>query len=232
MKKINKIKSFLTIFMVAFVLIAYGQLTREKLDTLPRPFSCFKTNPLPILWGPIPFTSEYRLIYETAVSYDQTTMFGISYLGPNLLLYTISKLDTSNRAGFDDFIIRGLRIQAAHKFYLSKKLAQNRYNPYGFYLGPYLSYSKAKITNQFGNVFNVNIIAHYFNIDAIFGFQYAFDDIFVIDLFTGIGYRNNFFEENLLNQNSIFRFPVFPWDSVRYIRNLKILLGFNFGFTI
>src|ERR1035437_7424203 len=41
----------------------------------------YKTNFMPILWGPVPYSAEYRLLYETAVSHTQSFQIGVSYLG-------------------------------------------------------------------------------------------------------------------------------------------------------
>src|ERR1700752_1910122 len=88
--------TFFVLFNIAFYHAAKAQLPinyyNEKTQT---PKSVLKSSPFPILWGQIPFTAEYRLIYETAVNASQSFFVGASYNGASPLDRPIMENDTN-----------------------------------------------------------------------------------------------------------------------------------------
>src|SRR5688572_11308898 len=102
----------------------------------------YKTNPFRIFWGPIPLTSEYRLISEAATDNNQSVLFGLSYLGKSLLFALLE--DSINQPNQRKMQINGFRVQAAYRFYLNA----NEFAPSGFYVSPHFSYSSAKFTDK------------------------------------------------------------------------------------
>src|ERR1035437_4574955 len=74
------------IFLILFLNLLYGIASaQDSVKTKPiNPHGVTilnKFNPLPILWGPIPLTAEYRYVRETVIAAKQSLMVGISYLG-------------------------------------------------------------------------------------------------------------------------------------------------------
>lgn len=193
-----------------------------------------KGNPFSILAGVIPFTSEYRLIAEYAVSKNQATQIGFSYLGKSPFLALIESGNNIGNNGFDQKLkVRGYRIQASHKFYLSQ--FGDRYNksnylaPQGFYISPLISYSSAKIYMQYFQVYDVWIRATHFNANLLVGGQMFLGKV-VIDIFTGIGYKENEWSERLsqtqINYLNLDELGLPP----SYSGNFKFSLGFNIGY--
>lgn len=202
-----------------------------RLDTFIRPLSIIKTNPLPILWGPIPLTSEYRLIYETSTFYNQSVSIGVSYLGKNMLVNLFSLIDSSLRSDWEKLKIRGIRGQISYKFFIGKKKPHKIYGPHGLYIGPLLSYSSAKVTDEYFSVRrNFYMKFANFNLNCITGLQIIAFNKFSFDMFSGLGYRYNVFIVNYLNQPNISRMIILPLDDVPFFKNLKFTLGFNLGY--
>ncbi|MGB3947083.1 MAG: hypothetical protein WBM13_03805 [Bacteroidia bacterium] len=86
---------FTFLFPIQFIL-AVGDTIRFSNNK--KPFNPYylqpillKTNPLTPLWGPIPYTGEYRLHAEITNTPKQSTILGISYLGKSLMWGLIEK---------------------------------------------------------------------------------------------------------------------------------------------
>lgn len=169
-----------------------------------------KTNLLPIAWGPIPFTGEYRLVGEAVTGAKQSGQLALSYLGPSGLINLSSVEDTAgNKVGI---VISGYRIQGTYKFYLTKDDA-----PKGFYVGPHISYARAKLYEK-GNPDNY-IKADFFNLVGMMGYQAISSGGFAFDLFTGVGYKNNSYSvSGSLNS-----------EKFETKNNTKLYFGFNMG---
>ena len=187
-----------------------------------------KSNPLPIIMGQIPISSEYRIVYETALAHNKSLMLGVSYLGPNVFLLSLLYEPDEVK----NIIITGVRGQIAHKFYLIEEgySTNNRY-PQGYYLAPHVSYSNVKFTYKFANTYNYNIRFKYFNLSMLMGYQFVYREYLVIDAFFGLGFRYNIIEANAANQSNIYNADLFPWDDDSILRYLKPTLGFNFGYV-
>lgn len=141
------------IFFTCFLLVSFSTKAENITDTIrlkeiekpkkiyPKQPILIKTNPFAILWGPIPLTSEYKLIVEVPSSRYQSVQVGISIFRKSPVI-GIMEMQTNSQ--YDPkLIISGFRLQAANKFYwIRKKFA----SPFGFFIAPHVSYSNARIS--------------------------------------------------------------------------------------
>ena len=230
--------TILLIFIIHYPLfIIHSQAQGEEISPLgvsqpidnPQTVSTvIKTNPLAVLWGSIPFTSEYRFMIELTSSKKQSDQIGISYLGKSPVL----KLFEDTIENLNLLIVRGIRFQGAHKFYINKLgiyfgLPGSEYAPNGLYLSPHLSYSTAKFSTKFFNSRDVFIRTTHFNVNLLLGYQ-LIREYWALDFFAGMGYKNNIWiehdQQNSININTSDFGPL-------YNSPVKLNLGFNVGFV-
>jgi len=178
-----------------------------------------KTNPLGPLAGSVILSSEYLLALEFITSSQQTSQISISYLGKSPLV----KLFEDSIPDWDIIIIRGFRIQVNHKFYVLK---QYSFAPLGFYLSPHASFTGIKVSTKYLNSVDHYIRVNHFSINLLAGWQFIFDSNKIIDVYTGLGYKNNFWEEHQSQNNiSIDAEDIWPW----YNNPIKLTIGFTVG---
>ena len=148
--------------------------------------SIIKFNPISILWGPLYYTGEYRLLSEFTTARHQSTQIGIGYLGKGALFRLFE--DSLGIVG-QKMVVRGFRIQASHRFFPSRK----RYSPQGFYISPHVSYAFAKLSpNATLLASNYYIGESSFNINLLVGVQLFIARTVSVDFFGGLGYKNGF----------------------------------------
>lgn len=191
----------------------------------PRVNRLLKTNLLPIICGPIwYYTSEYRLVYENAIARKQSVQIGASYLGKSMIQSRIEESDTAFTNYDLHYKIYGFRFQAAYRFYPFSKG-----EPKGFYISPMVSYSSAKITTEYWQQLDQYIKIVHVNYNLLGGVQFAPGDAVCIDLFWGLGYKQN----DWLEKTAKGTFPV----EEEYIPDteklhIKFTFGFNFGIVL
>ena len=191
-----------------------------------------KTNPLVPIWGAIPLTSEWRLLYEMPFSHNQSFQIGASYLGKSPILNLAE--DSMMGGSGVEFVVKGFRLQGGYRFYFTSfrnyKQEPFNYIPLGFYVSPHISYSTATFTTRAASVRNVYIQGTHYNINFLLGYQYyslMFDNL-VVDLFMGFGWKENYWEENI---NGVTRSSTLNTANTNYYgSNFKFSLGFNMGF--
>ncbi|MBN2681417.1 MAG: hypothetical protein JXR58_02840 [Bacteroidales bacterium] len=177
-----------------------------------------KTNPLTPLWGPINLTGEYRIALETRISMKQSIQIGASYLDKSLFL--LANEDEIYEDDEPRLIIRGFRFQLAYRIYLIK----NDFT--GWYFSPMASYASAKFSYP-GYIDKYFLLCIHGNVNFLLGYQYEMAGGLYLDVFGGLGIRQNVWQEYYIgNQNIIDS----PEDFYPYSGNLKISLGFNVGF--
>lgn len=188
----------------------------------------YKSNPFTAFLGPIPFTGEYRLAVDIPITKDQSLQTSLSYLGKSILFALLEDTAFGNQL---KFIIYGYRLQLTYKFYPAAFRFNNNKNvnlsPLGFYAGPHISYSYARISTPYLNRYGLYMSAEHFNIDLLAGYQFELLEPVIIDIFAGLGYKKNIWYEyyspgkkRVISRP--FDFPPYYWD-------LKIMLGFNIG---
>ncbi len=181
-----------------------------------------KTNPLVILWGAIPYSAEYRLNYETSIAIRQTIEIGGAYLGKSLILKMIEDTMYQNNSSKPPYLkVKGYRVQGQYRYFI--KLFE-KYRPEGIYIALHSSYSYAKIFRYINNEY---IKITHLNTNMLLGYQYFIDDNITLDVFSGIGYKNNKWEEYNINGT----YNAIDTDDLGgyYNSNLKFILGCNIG---
>jgi hypothetical protein len=172
-----------------------------------------KTNILPTIWGQIPFTGEYRIIYEQAVpSSPHSASIGLSL---NTIPFLLSGVDA-----IQDLKVSGARIQLQYKLYLSK----NNYAPMGFYIGPHFSYNTARFRDKNNPTDYVDLV--FMNINGMIGYQVITSGRFVLDIFSGLGYKIN--SLNIVTNSGS---SLIDESDVPVGVGPKFSFGFNFGYA-
>ncbi|TGE19714.1 hypothetical protein [Hymenobacter elongatus] len=186
-------------FLVLLALRGLGQAT-DPVAPGRAPKNIIKLAPLGFIHGQLPFSVESRLGFERVIGPHSSVAVAYSHLGTNkpfnfvgsvalsaaistaftaagypTVVYTDTKINTS-----------GYRYQFQYKHYLSKKAA-----PEGLYLSPHFSYAKADYDIRL-KAFEVAaaIKMTNSNYNLLFGFQDIWGKHFVVDVFTGLGYRD------------------------------------------
>jgi len=219
-----QLKYFLLIAISVLLLSveSFAQFT-GRLDSLrkahPMGFNeVLKTNPLPILWGPILLTGEYRLTYESVTSPKQSWQVSGSYLGKSLIFWAME--DSLMGDSIPDIKISGWRFQLSYKFYTDPNLKA----PNGIYFAPLISYSHATMWYEGYSKNLYNLKATYIFYGLTLGKQYIKNDR-ALDFFIGVGYRDVKWTETYKNQLSKLETD----DFIISKSPIKFICGFNFG---
>ena len=178
-----------------------------------------KTNPLSVLWGSIPLTSEYMVVYEFVTAPQQSSQIGLSYISKSPVLKAFEdtipdlKLLTAN----------GVRIQLSHRIYL---LGSYDFAPRGWYIAPQVSYATVKVSTKHFSSRDVYLRITHFNVNLLSGWQWVYSNNYTLDLFTGLGYKDNIWEEHDPQTTiSLDNDDVGGW----YSGNVKFSIGFHLG---
>lgn len=178
-----------------------------------------KTNPLGPLAGSVFLTSEYLLSLEFVTSSFQSSQISVSYMGKSPILKSLE----DSIPDLELLIVRGYRIQISHRFYMLKK---QHYAPLGFYLSPHTSFTGIKVSTRYQNSMDNYIRISHFNMNLLAGFQLIINEDQVIDMYMGLGYKNNFWEEHQSQTTiSINADDLWPW----YYNPIKFTIGFKVG---
>lgn len=184
--------------LLAFSVCTLFTLCAQDADTLG--FSGFKqvrfaqkqnlikASAVPFFMGQIPYCGEFRITYERMLTHNQSLSVGFSYNYPNPIFLLSALLDTGQTL-FKAYSFRGARGTFGYRFYPFKEMDA----PDGIYFGPYVSYNFVRIKERNGNGSYLDL--NYFNAGGIIGYQIKADDNLYFDIFTGIGYRKNFWVE-------------------------------------
>lgn len=193
----------------------------------PQPISnLIKFNPFPIFWGAIPLTSEYRLLREIPISTDQSIQVGFSYLGKNIFLAMAERQPNFGNPSWNNpqtrITTNGYRLQLSYRYFIGNKLT-----PKGAYIGPLISYSEAYFSDKYMSNYQVHVKVTHFNANMLIGYQVIIWNKIAMDLFTGLGYKKNLWQENTPT-NRTYQ-PIDIGDIPFYSWPVKFTLGVNFG---
>jgi len=195
----------------------YAQLPKQD-SIQPITNSIFKINPLAILWGPIPFTAEYRLVMESLVLPNQSILIGGSYLGKSVFL-TMLEISDSALQYQSKSLFSGYGVQFEYRFYFHGKKASQ----WGYYLAPHIAYSRAKLYDDYYGKQGFYYEFRYLNYGLIAGNQKVIFNS-ALDLWLGLGYKDNktyWVEPTKVEADEGFGLSLIP--------HLKIYFGFNIG---
>jgi hypothetical protein len=195
-----------------------------------------KVNPFTVLAGPIINTSEYRLGVEMVGGNRFSYELHGSYLSKWVLLYADFWNDTIQNL-VRQINFPGFRIQGAVRYYFIKlatdKDLSSYYQPSGMYLSLHGSYAAA----------NLRIIGQplptqdWSNLQLMMrlGIQILNEDRAGLDLFTGIGYKENrAFNTDTRGRTTALNLQEVIGDGLGdYIASpFKFALGFSFTFGL
>lgn len=223
--------SWWRIFVVILIGVASASISKAQkadLDSMLRQADIaypleyegvLKTNPLSVLWGSIPLTSEYMVVYEFITAPQQSSQIGLSYISKSPVLKAFEdtipdlKLLTAN----------GVRMQLSHRFYLLKGYD---FAPQGMYIAPQVSYATVKVSTKHYSSRDVYVRITHFNVNLLSGWQWVYSSNYTLDLFTGLGYKDNIWEEHDSQTTiSLDNDDVGGW----YSGNVKFTIGFHLG---
>lgn len=223
--------SVIVFFSSLLSLYANGDTIR--LSSARKPFNPYylqpillKTNPLAPLWGPIPYTGEYRFMAEVASAPRQSTVIGVSYLGKSLMWGLIEK--SASVPSQYRLKVSGWRLQLAYRLYLNRA---GKYAPFGFYVSPAFSYSNAKVAIGLERFYKqVYYDFTHFSADLLFGTQLRRTSKLTMDLFAGWGYHKN---EVFYHISSSKALPYNTRDFGNYYNKpYRFTFGFNIGYVL
>lgn len=210
--------------------------TKEILNQKHKALTVYKTNPVALLWGAIPFSSEIRIVREDVIAPQQSLQVGISYLTKGPFIRLIEQaMKSNNPSGFGnyDIVFNGFRFQATYKWYLNDFFngifSSDRHAPQGIYIAPHLSYSQAKLTLKPLAARQIYIDMIHFNTGLLWGAQLASRRGLAIDVFSGMGYKRNVWFE----QNGPFNRQQMDLSDFGLLLNgnFKLYGGFNIGWS-
>lgn len=200
---------------------ARDSIVKKKIEKLHPISGVIKTNILPILWGTVPYSAEYRVLGEFMTARGQSLSIGASYLGKSLLL--LFSENASANKGQVVLSVSGYRVQGAYKFYFIRK----NLRPEGPYAALHTSWSSARISAK-GNPSDYLLGSH-FNVNLLFGAQVFAGHIIGIDFFLGPGYKINAWSEHSPGVSKNINMSDF---GPMYGGHLKFNLGFNVGIAL
>lgn len=198
-----------------------------------------KFNPLPILWGPIPLTSEYRVLREITIGEQESVQVGVSYLGKSpfvgLAENSYNNGNNPNGGGTGNtnpngtvsfntpdlkLTISGFRFQLSYRKYLGDSKTPN-----GAYISPHISFSEAFISDKYISRYQQYVRVTHFNMNFLVGYQSILWNKLAFEVFTGLGYKKNRWEENSSGAYA----PIATDEIPLYNLPVKFTLGFNIG---
>ncbi len=196
----------------------------EKLRCPQEIRSVTKTNPLAMLWGPIPLTSEFKILQEFTTHPFQSLQVGFSVLrkSPFLLLFE----DTLTAGTNDHYVVKGWRFQIAKRYYMQSTY----YSPYGIYISPSFSISSAKISTELALRSGYFLKATHYNASILVGAQPILFDLIAVDVFGGLGIQDKIWQEHNVQQGIVK--PLNLRDLGMMDWPVKITAGFSIGLAM
>ncbi|MFB6305983.1 MAG: hypothetical protein ABEH43_03175 [Flavobacteriales bacterium] len=229
--------SFIIFLCLTTNILSQNENVQKELDDVnDQTQYVLKTNPFRVLWGELPFTAEYRLNAEAITGRFQSSELGLSYFGPSPLLKVIEDSINARANGqFSiSFQVSGFRLQFSHRFYFTylfttdSKNKETRTAPKGYYIDPHISASRA--TFKVNHQDDASLTMKHLTAEILIGRQWRpYNNLFLMDLFIGVGYKDNTWDlfefgqlSNRINDD----------DMGIYGGNLKLTLGVNFGLEL
>lgn len=230
-----------TIAFVSFLLIAYSASSQSfsasaDQNVMDTKRLYLKVNPLSVLVGPIPLTSEYGLRFEMVVNHRLTYQVGAGYLAKSLILQS-NLVEDSVQTLWNDYQFPGIRLQGEVRYYYVKartgKDLSDYMSPSGLYVGLHASYASA----TFG-LKGVNLPKEdwtNFTLAGTLGVQLMYKEGLGIDAYFGLGYKHNTatFTDFRSRSSTIDIKDIYGDGLGDYLASpIKINLGCNFTFGL
>lgn len=220
--------------LIIFLLFGHQKISAQTFDVdkqkieLAKNSNTFyiKTSPISMLQGPILLLAEYRLALEAIQNERISYQISAGYLNKSVFF---NRAQSSASFNPKNFTFPGYRLQGELRYYLFKfhgiQDAQMKFTPSGYYLAANVSYLNAvlQLKNQ---AYPRNVFSNY-SANAIIGLQALVQQSFGIDIYAGIGYKENALYNIDYRLNKTKLNLEAAGYSAYYNSNLKITLGLN-----
>lgn len=222
-----RMKKLLGIILLIFMVQsqAWAQFIDENIGqaTIRTKRTVLKIDPSLWFMGQIPGTGEYRLALEFAIGMKNSIQIGASYISKSIPTMILEAMDDT--FGMPDYTINGFRFQFSYKLY---PFGKYKNAPEGFFVGPHLSYTQAfyhfaQTTSKYSD-YSIT----YANAALLVGYQFIAGDKFVIEVFQGLGYRDNRLRNEYTGEEERLNFDP---DVTPFPGSFKIYFGANVGFN-
>lgn len=201
-----------------------GSFDYGKYETPQKYKSTTKFGIASLLWGHVPFTSEYKVLHDFINSPYTSTQLGFSLFSNGPFLRSLNNNQPQTQG--DKYTMFGYRFQGTQKFYLNK----NNFAPDGWYVGPHISYAYCRFSTQ--NLLQVGyyVKLQQINVCGVVGRQKITNKL-VTDFYMGLGYKNN--TDLVINGGSGLSTGSIDFykDAPFYGGNVRFMLGLNVGFA-
>mgnify|MGYP006280660409 CR=1 FL=1 len=198
-----------------------GQEEEQSPNLSYTPYTMIKYHPLTILVTDIPMTSEIRLSLETSFIKNHSLSLGYGIIKNNFIL-SESILDKLYNIMDDVKSGNGYRIFGSYRYYIP-----DGFGPTGIYTAPAVSYASVSFEKPNGESIDIT----HRNITLIIGRQGKITNNIYLDIFAGIGLKDNKNTEYPDDYNWIYEKPSFLEEN-GYNHYLKVVLGANIGIRI
>jgi hypothetical protein len=208
-------------YLFLFLLIGITAIAQPKTK---RPnVNILKTNPLLLLWGSMPFTSETRLMYEFELGKTETLMLSFSYYRTTpFLRWNEEPKGTAN----ENWYIGGFRFQVMKKYYFGKHATTAQ----GKYTGFLFSHHDVKYAPYRLHLKGTDFRIVSTSLCWVVGKQRKWLNAVTYDMYCGIGYKNSNLNINYWNgKKTSYSFDN-EIDRI-ILSHLKVCAGFNIGYS-
>ncbi|MCF8332160.1 MAG: hypothetical protein K9H84_06885 [Bacteroidales bacterium] len=185
------------------------------------PYTLTKYNPVPLIINDIPMASEIRLSLETSFIKNHSLSLGYGIIRNNFIL-SEPLLDNLYNIMDDVKSGKGYRIFGSYRYYIAKD-----YGPSGMYSSPCVSYAAMSFKKPNGKTIDIT----HRSITLIIGKQGKIMNNIYLDIFAGIGLKDNKNTEYPEDYSWLFKKPSFIEENT-YNHYFKVMLGANIGIRI
>ena len=117
-------------------------------------------------------------------------------------------------------VVYGYKVGVAYKIYLRNAMR-------GWYMAPVFNWSQAFFTTDFLRNHDAYLMARYVNYGLVVGYQLVDNARMAIDIYTGLGVRNNV----MIEHSPGYTQTIEDFDMYLTKAPIKFYLGMNYGFT-
>lgn len=218
MEVLKKITLFGLLFLIGFSGFSQSDETPRK----TYPFTngkLLKVGAISYLIGRIPYSSEYRLIYEQVHQPSVSSEVAVSYLALNPLF------KGANNSGGQKFFMQGFRVQFAEKFYWNITSEA----PKGLYSGVHFSYASGRLSSNIANIYGIYYDAKVTSINFRQGVQFQYRSNYFADFFILMGYK-----EILVTETDLYKPPKTRdyFEDITWSKHFNFLMGLNVGISL
>ncbi|HSI91781.1 MAG TPA: DUF3575 domain-containing protein [Adhaeribacter sp.] len=222
---------------MTFLLLSYSVKAQPPLTGAEPPRNVIKLAPLAFLHGQMPFTVESRIGYERVLGRKTSVGASYSYLGSNPVFGFIGSAALSatlttaltlyGKPGKGGIVWSETKIQTSgyrYQLQFRKYLGSQTSAPEGWYLSPHYSFARTNYNIAMKDFeLDFKLKAKNESLNLLLGYQAILGRHFVLDVFTGLGYRNN--SQDIYDSQNVFL------KRMKKSSPLKLSTGLNIGWA-